>query len=77
MGFLLVNLTDLNLRGNKITRVGRLIGYPKIQALTLDKNPIEEIAPAAFRDCPDLGRLSVAEIQLPNYQGDLKFLNHC
>jgi len=30
VGFLLVNLTDLNLRANKITRVGRLIGYPKL-----------------------------------------------
>jgi len=77
VGFKLINLLELNLRGNRITHLGKLIGYPKLQGVSLDGNPITEIAPAAFRDCPDLEKLSIQNIKLPNYTGDLKFLNNC
>ena len=77
IGFKLINLLDLNLSNNCITVVSKLIGYPKVQSITLDKNPITAIEQSAFRDCPDLEKISINEIKLPNYTGDLKFLNHC
>jgi len=60
-----------------LTRVTKVIGYPKLKKLILDRNPITEIEPAAFRDCSDLESLSINNIQLPNYAGDLKFLRAC
>ena len=77
VGFKLINLQELNLSSNRITHVGRLIGYPKVQSVALDNNAITEIEGAAFHDCPDLQKLSISNIKLPNYTGDLKFLHRC
>ena len=77
VGFQLVNLTTLNLKGNKIEKVGKMIGYPKVKEIKFDLNPISAIAPGAFRDCQHLESLSLNSIKLPNYTGDLKFLNTC
>ena len=77
VGFKLLHLEELNLTGNHITSLNKIIGYPKLHGVSLDNNPISEIAPAAFRDCPDLEKLSINSIKLPNYSGDLKFLNNC
>ena len=77
VGFKLLNLLELNLASNRITHLKKLIGYPKLQVVSLGQNPISAIEPSAFRDCPDLEKLSISDIKLPNYTGDLKFLNHC
>ena len=65
------------MRENKIRHVVRLIGYPQIKFVTLDRNPIEAIEPATFRDCQALVSLSICNIKLPNYTDDLKFLRAC
>lgn len=76
IGFQLICLKELNLRNNKITRVTKLTGYPNIEKVIFDKNPIFEIEPTAFKECTDLKYLHLAKIQLPNYAGDLKFLRY-
>jgi Leucine-rich repeat (LRR) protein len=62
IGFNLVNLQELNLSSNKIDHVGKIIGYPKLQNLSLDNNPIVAIEPSAFRDCAGLEHLSICSI---------------
>ena len=65
------------MRENLIRHVVRLIGYPQIKTIILDKNPIEAIEPGTFRDSQNLKSLSICKIKLPNYTDDLKFLRAC
>ena len=65
------------MRDNKIRHVIRLIGYPQVKVVILDKNPIEAIEPGTFRDSQALKSLSICKIKLPNYTDDLKFLRAC
>ena len=64
----------MDLSKNKIERFTKLMGYPGLLNLSLDKNPISEIEPNAFNACPDLKILSLNHIKLQNYKGDLRFL---
>ena len=59
VGFQLVNLQELDLRGNKIKNFSKLIGFPKVKTVVLDENPLTSIEVNAFRDCPDLTTLSI------------------
>ena len=65
------------MKDNKIRHVVKLIGYPQVKVVRLDKNPIEAIEPGTFRDCTALKTLSICHIKLPNYTDDLKFLRAC
>ena len=76
-GFQLVSLAELNLSGNQIRTVGKLFGFPYIKDIVLNRNPITSIESIAFSACPELTSLSLNDIKLPNYQGDLKFLRQC
>ena len=77
IGFQLINLSELNLAQNQIRTVGKLTGYPNIKTLRLNRNPITEIDARAFQDCKSLKDLDISRIELPNYQGDLRFLRFC
>ena len=54
-----------------------MVGYPAIQTIILDSNPIYEIKASCFCDCKELRKLSIAKIELPNYTNDLRFLRFC
>ena len=53
------------------------MGFPRVKEVIIDDNPITNIEGSAFRDCPDLKSLSLNNIKLPNYNGDLRFLRLC
>mmetsp|Transcript_10784 Transcript_10784/g.13517 ORF Transcript_10784/g.13517 Transcript_10784/m.13517 type:complete len:184 (+) Transcript_10784:217-768(+) len=66
-GFSLVNVTELNLAGNRITQLTKVFGYPQVKEMNLDRNPITSIDGVAFSACPELKNLSIDQIKLPNY----------
>ena len=75
--FMLLDLIELNLRGNPITSIKNIIyGYPKVEEVDFSDCPIVQILHNAFRECTQLTTLDITNIKMRNYKGDLAFLRN-
>jgi len=70
----MLELKELDLRGNKITCVEAIRSFPNLEEINLNDNPIKMIFPKAFGPCTKLINLSLDNVKLRWPKEDLVFL---
>lgn len=71
----LIELKSLCLSRNKITQIRTIYGYPNLEELELDNNPLTRVHPQATMNIKNLQSLDLSHCKFQNvHQDELKFL---